>query len=465
MSAVGKPIDRRDGRLKVTGAARFAAEYPVDKVAHAVLVTSTIARGRIRRLDTAEAERAPGVRLVLTHRNAPPMKETAVFDPAASSPGAAASSAKFLQSEEIMWNGQPVAVVVADTVEQARRGAELVRVEYDEQSPRIDLHGGIEHAYAPENVVGEPPEVRIGEADAALAQAEVKVDLQFTTPPENHHPIEPHAIIAQWEGDKLTVYDSTQFIVGMQKMLSEKFSVPMANVRVISPFVGGGFGCKALGWPHIPLCVAAARVARRPVKLSLTRQHVARTVGGRPATDQRVALGASRDGKLGVLIQTGITSTSTTNVFTEQFTFPARHLYTAPNMLLGQKITQLDIVPPTFMRAPGETPGMFALESALDELSYALSLDPVELRLRNITDKDPTTGAPYSIRFSREMYALGAEKFGWAKRNPQPRSMREGRWFVGYGMATAYYPVYQMPSAARVRVNADGSAVGASGAH
>jgi xanthine dehydrogenase YagR molybdenum-binding subunit len=247
--------------------------------------------------------------------------------------------------------------------------------------------------------------------------------------------------------------------------LAEKFSVPEEKVRVLSPIVGGAFGCKGLTWPHVPLCVAAVKVVGRPVKLSLPRQHYYRLIGGRTPTEQRVALGADREGKLTSLIHTGITTTSTSNMFTEQFTFPARHLYATPNLLVSQKLVKLDTVPPTFMRAPGETPGTFALESALDELSYATGIDPIELRLRNIGEKDPTTGVPYSIRHAKEMFAVAAGRFGWEKRNPAPRSMRDGRWLIGQGLASPYYPVYQEGTQASVRVFADGTALGTTAAH
>ncbi len=466
MNAVlGQPMDRRDGKVKVTGSAKFSAEWPLEKMAHAVLVPATIAKGSITKMDTAAAEKAPGVLAVMTHLNAPKMKETKVFDPASEEPGSAATTIDILHTDQIGWEGQPVAVVVAESIEQARHAADLVKVAYKPVPHIVELQAGREKAFAPKSIMGEPPEIHIGGAEDALTRAEVSVDERYTTPRENHNPIEPHATIAHWEAGKLTVYDGSQFIHGVRKMLAEKFSLAKDDVRVLSPFVGGGFGCKGLAWPHVQLCVAAAKAVERPVKLALSRQHYYRTVGGRTETDQRVALGAGRDGKLTALIHTGITTTSTSNLFTEQFTFPARHLYAAPNLLVGQKVVRLDIVPPTFMRAPGEAPGMFALESALDELAHALKTDPIELRLRNIGEKDPTTKAPYSIRHSKEMFQIGAERFGWSKRTPEPRSMKDGRWLVGHGVAGAYYPVYQNPTEAHVRVSADGTAVAMSAAH
>jgi xanthine dehydrogenase YagR molybdenum-binding subunit len=463
-TVTGKPTDRVDGRLKVTGQARYAAEYPAAHIAHAYLVQSTISKGRITDLDTRAAEAAPGVLAVLTHRNAPAMKATEVFDPASHAPKAGGTSVDILRTDRIWWHGQPIAVVVAETFEQAQYAASLVRAGYAEEPARVALRGQEGTAYPPDNVLGEPTVIRRGDAEAALAKAAVKVDHEYTTPRENHNPIEPHATTAVWEGDRLTVYDASQYIFGVRQMLAEKFGIPQENVRVLAPYVGGGFGSKGLAWPHVALAVAAAKAIGRPVKLPLTRAQMYGCVGYRSPTEQRVALGANRDGRLTALIQTGVSQTATSGTFTEMFSFPARHLYASPNVYLGQKLVQLDVVPPTFMRAPGESPGTFALESALDELAHALNMDPVELRSRNEPDKDPTTGLPFSNRNLKEAYALGAEKFGWARRNPRPGSMRDGRFLVGMGVATAIYPYYRFPASARVRVRADGTELVQSGA-
>jgi xanthine dehydrogenase YagR molybdenum-binding subunit len=465
MNAIGQPLDRRDGHAKVTGQATFAAEWPLKNISHAVIVTSTIAVGRIKEMDTSKAEAAPGVIAVLAYPNAPQMKKTKLFDPGGDGPpGSAATDAHILHTDQIFWNGQPVAVVVAETLEQAQYAAELVRVTYDSKPMHSSLAAKMDRAHTPENVMGEEPVLKMGYAEGELERADFKTDHEYTTPPENHNPIEPHATIAHWEGDQLTVYDASQYIFGVRKMLAEKFSIKEENVRVLSPVVGGGFGSKGLAWPHVALAVAAAKVVDRPVKLVLTRQQVYRTVGGRPPTSQRVALSAGRDGKLTALLHTGVSATSTTNKFTEQFTFPARHLYASSSLLLGQKVVRLDIVPPTFMRAPGENPGTFALESGMDELSYELKMDPVQLRVRNDPEKDPTKGTPFSSRHFKAAYKLGAEKFGWAKRKPEPRATRDGQWLIGYGVATAYYPTYQNSAGARVRLKADGTALAQSGA-
>jgi xanthine dehydrogenase YagR molybdenum-binding subunit len=465
VSAVGRPLDRVDARPKVTGAATYAAEYAPRALAHAVMVQSTIAAGRIQALDTRLAEAAPGVITVLTQANAPPMRTTEVFDPGSPAPKAAATSVPIVQTDRVSWNGQPIAVVVAETFEEARHAARLVRVVYERSPATVSLAAGTPSAFVPDSLIGEPPEVRRGDAEAALAAAAIRVDHVYTTPREYHNPIEPHATVAAWDEGRLTVWDSTQYVFGVREMLAEKFSLPLDDVRVLGRFVGGGFGGKGLAWPHVALAVAAAKTVARPVKLVLTREQMYGCTGYRTPTEQRVALGADRRGTLAALIHTGVTTTSTGNMFAEPFTFPARHLYAAPSVFLGQKITRLDVGPPTFMRAPGETPGTFALESAVDELAHALRLDPIELRRRNQPDRDPTSGKPFSSRHLVEAYRVGAERFGWARRRPEPRSMREGRYLVGLGVATAFYPVYRFPASARARIDASGRARIESGTH
>lgn len=466
--AIGQPFSRVDGRLKVTGEATFAAEYKLESVAHAALVYSRVARGRIKNIDASAAERAPGVIRVLTHENAPEMKETPTFGSASEGePGAAASSIMFLNTEEVYYSGQPVAVVVAETHEQAEHAATLVAVEYEEREARLSFQAEKQSAVVPEQILGEPAEVKQGDAEKALAEAPHKVDNTYTTPPHNHNALELHATLAAWseDGEGLTVYDATQYVKGVQEMLAKKFSLKPENVRVVGSFVGGGFGGKGNAWPHVQLAVAAAKAVGRPVKLVLTRAGVHWTVGGRTPTEQRVALAAEDDGRLTALVQTGTTQTTVHNEFAEQFTFPARHLYKAENVWLRQEVVHLDVVPNTFMRAPGETPGTFALESAIDELAHELGLDPIELRARNEPDKDPTKNVPFSMRNITEAYRVGAEKFGWSKRNQVPRSTREGRHLIGHGVATAYYPAYQFPAAARVEIHADGTALAQSAMH
>jgi xanthine dehydrogenase YagR molybdenum-binding subunit len=468
--AIGQPFSRVDGRLKTTGAATFTAEYRIPNVAYAALVFSHIARGRITAIDTRQAENAPGVLTVITHENAPQMQQTPVFGSASddsAAPGAASSSIPYLNTDAVYFYGQPVAVIVGTTLEQAEHAATLVSVSYQEEAAKLSFQAEKANAFEPANVLGENPEYRQGDVEKAYAEACYKVDHVYTTPPFNHNAIELHATLAIWSEDErsLTVYDSTQYVIGIQKMLAKKFSLDEAQVRVIAPFVGGGFGGKGNAWAHVPLAVAAAKVAKRPVKLVLSRAGVHYTVGGRTPSEQRVALAANDKGELTALIHTGITQTTAQNDFPEQFTFPARHLYKAENMWLLQKIMYLDVVPNTFMRAPGESIGTFALESALDELAHQLGMDPVELRARNEPDVDPTTGAPFSMRNVAHAYRVGAEKFGWVQRHPTPGTTRAGRFLVGYGVATAYYPAYQFPAAAKVQVYADGTAVAQSAMH
>ncbi len=454
---IGKPLDRLDGRQKVTGTATFTAEFALENVTHAALAYSTIARGKIKSISTLDAEAVPGVISVITHENAPKMKAPPVFGSGAST-DAAGSNANVLNTDEIFWSGQPVAMVVADTLERAEYAASLIRVEYIELPAKLSFAEGKASVETPKNLLGEDTEVKRGDAERALSEAKFKTDATYTTPGHNHNALELHATTAVWNGDQLTVYEATQFVRGTADSLAKMFSIDKKNIRVIAPFVGGGFGGKCM-WSNVQLCVLAAKVTNRPVKLMVSREGVFRTVGGRTPTEQRVALGCDENGKLTSLIQTGTTTTSFTNDFAEPFTFPARHLYQTETMLLDQRVVRLDTLANTFMRAPGECPGTFALESALDELAYEAGIDPVELRLRNDPEKDPAKGTEFSSRHFKEAYELGAKMFNWQNRAAKPRSVRDGDWLIGSGVATAYYPAYRFPAAARVRLNADGTAV------
>ncbi len=455
---IGKPIDRLDGVPKVTGRALFSAEYPLEHLTYASLAYSTIAKGSIKSIEIDAAQRAPGVIAVITHQNAPKMENPPLSSPSGGT-DTAGSKANVLNTDEIYWNGQPVALVVADTLERAEHACSLIQIEYKQETANTSFAQAKAHAIVPKQVMREDAEISRGDAESALAGSEFKVDHVYETPRYNHNAIELHATTAVWNGDKLTVYDASQHVQGVRDSLAKMFSLKKENVRVLSPFVGGGFGGKGSMWSHVQLCVLAAKVVKRPVKLVLSREGVFRIVGGRTPSEQRVGLAADKTGKLTSLIHTGVTATSTTNDFPEQFSFPARHLYAAKNLLIKQSVTVLDTVPNTFMRAPGESIGTFALESAMDELAYESGIDPVELRLRNDPDKDPVKGTEFSSRHFKEAYQLGAEKFGWQDRALQPRSTREGNWWIGQGVATAFYPAYRLPAAARVRLNADGTAV------
>ena len=461
--ALGTSVPRVDGPRKVRGKARFAAEVPVGHMTYAALLYSTVARGRITALDTAAAEAAPGVAFVMTHRNAPRLKPPAMFlsDPRA----AGASSLPVMQDAEIHWNGEPVAIVLAETQEQADHAKSLITVAYQAEPARLSFAEAATRSRQPPNVMGEPAMMEVGDAEAALAGAAFKVDLTFRTPRHSHAAIEPHAATVWWEGDQLVIHDTTQMLHQERWTLAGIFGIPEESIRILSPFVGGGFGGKGL-WSHQILAVAASKLSGRPVRVALSREGVFRIAGGRTTTEQRVALGAKADGTLAALIHTGIVAMTEHNNCPEQFTFPARHLYAADAILLEQRVAAMDMLANTFMRAPGESIGTFALETALDELAEAMALDPIELRRRLEPEKDPTSGRPFSSRHLLEAYAKGAERFGWSARNPVPRSRREGEWLVGMGVATATYPYYRMPGgAARITLARDGHARVAMASH
>ena len=459
---VGQPLNRVDGRLKVTGGARYAAEFPLENMAHAVLIGSAIANGRIKSFDSSAAEKVPGVLHIMTHENAPKLRPV-VTNPAE---GDAAGRRVPLQSPVVYYSGQYIAVVVAGTLEQAQYAARLVRVTYDEQPPAADMNRERGKAVVPkQKVAGKPADTVRGDIQAGLAAAEVRVEEIYRTPTEHHNPMEPHATIAAWEGDRLTVYDATQYTYGVRHALATTFGIPEENVRVICKFTGGAFGCKGTVWSHVPLAAAAARAARRPVKLVTTRQQMFSNMGHRAETEQHLTLGATRDGRLTAIVHEGISHNSTFDEFVEPFTKPTQMMYACPNFRASQRLVPLNVGTPSYMRAPGETSGMFALESALDELAYKLNMDPVQLRLVNHADTDPDTKLPWSTKLLKESYRIGAERFGWARRKPEPRSMRDGRFLVGMGVATAVYPVNHFPSSARVRIQQDGSAIAESSTH
>lgn len=452
---IGKPYPRVDGQLKVTGQAHYAAEHALDGMTYATLVHSRIAKGRITQLDTQDAEQIPGVLAVMTYRNAPRLKTpdvASILNPLAGS----ATSLPVMQTEAIYWNGQAVAVVIAETPELANYAAGLVRVTYESEPAALSLEAEKEKATWPPHVTMKPAELTVGDADAGLAAASVRVDQTYDTPLENHNAMEPHASIAYWPTEhQLLVYDSSQSIAGVQHALAKMFGLKVDQVRVVTEFVGGAFGGKVAMWSNVPLAAAAAKLTNRPVKLVLTRAGVNYLVGGRSMTEQRVALGATAEGKLIALIHSGY-SMRTQDVWAEQFTIPARHLYASPAIKVAQKVVRLDRVMNSFMRAPGDTPGSFALESALDELAHRLNMDPVALRLLNEPANDPIHGIPFSSRYLREAYALGAETFGWSSERPEPGMQREGDWLIGTGMATSFYPIQPLPVTIKAGIDQDG---------
>jgi xanthine dehydrogenase YagR molybdenum-binding subunit len=450
---VGQGIDRVDARLKVTGQAHYAAEVPVANVAHAVIVTSRIGRGRVEALDVSEAERQPGVIALLTHQNAPHL------------PGADQKTSpidrvlQLLQNDEIVYNAQPIAVVVADSLEHAQAAAARVQATYAETPVQVDLRGAAADMYTPKTAgPREPADSKRGDVERGLAASRRRVDVTYTTPHQHHNPMEPHAVIAVWQGnDKLTVYDTTQGIFGVRKKLAAVFGMPPENVRVISQYVGGGFGCKGSPWSHIPLCAMAARVAGRPVKLVLPRQQMFSLVGHRPRTEQHIVLGADRSGKLLAVRHDVISDTSRFDEFSEPSALQTRMLYACDNVATSHRLVRVDLPTPTFTRAPGESTGTFAIESAMDELAHELGMDPLELRIKNYAQRDPQEDKPWSSKSLVACYERGAERFGWQRRERAPRATRRGRHWFGSGVATATYPARQSPASALARLRSDGT--------
>ncbi|HEY2193888.1 MAG TPA: xanthine dehydrogenase family protein molybdopterin-binding subunit [Actinomycetospora sp.] len=457
--AVGRPVDRVDGAVKTSGRARYTADVSCPDLAHAALVHATIPRGRITGVDAAAALSVEGVLAVITHENAPPMPAPPRENLANPSTTAGGARVAYVTTDQVHWNGQPVAVVVAETPEAAAGAARLVCVEYEALPAATDFLDAVPGATPVKAGLLEVGEERTGDAPAALAAAPVSVDHRYTTPAQNHNAIEPHATTAAWDGDRLTVHDTTQNIDWARRYLAACFGIPVGNVRMIAQYVGGGFGGKSSVWAGTVLAALAARVTGRPVRMALSRESVFRTVGGRTPTRQRVALGVERDGRLTALVHTGVSAVGRVGGRSEQVAAQSRFLYAAPNLLIRHDTTEMDVLPSTFMRAPGEAVGMFALESAVDELAVELGMDPVELRMRNQPERSPVGGKRYSRQNVREVLTRGAERFGWADRDPEPRSMRDGRWLVGWGVAGAFQVPAQLFADVAVQLNADATVV------
>ena len=452
---IGKPVSRVDGVAKVTGKAKYAAEFSAPNLAHGFLVTSAIAKGKIKSIDAGAAEKAPGVIKIFTHANAPKL----AFTDAKDKDGVAPPGNPFraLQTNEILFSQQPIALVVAETYEQARYAARLIKAEYAEEKSLTDLEKNLDKATAAQSEE-RAPKPR-GNPQAAFANAPVKIEAEYTIPIEHHNAMELHGSIAEWNGDKLKIYDKTQWVYNVRNHLASIFGIPEKNVTVVSPFVGGAFGGALRPTPNVMLAAMAARELKRPVKLIYTRRQLFAAHGYRPYTLQKVKLAAEKDGKLTAIIHEAIANTSTYENYTEGPIDFSRSLYACPNLQTGYKIVKTDLNTPLFMRAPGMVSGAFAFESALDELAYKLKIDPLELRLINYAEKDPQNGKPFSSKALRECYKEAAKKIGWENRKPEPRSMRDGRWLVGMGMATGTWGAFQAPSSARVTLKSDGTAL------
>ncbi len=453
---LGAPVPRVDGPAKVTGEARYSADVPVERAAHAVVVGATVSRGRVTAIDVREASAAPGVLAVLTPWNAPRLAGASAVDSKQNE-----RVVQVLQDDQVRYDGQPIAVVVAEALEEAQHAAALLRVTCVEEKPVVSLERELERgaAYTPQQPSGgrPPADSSRGDFEGAFASAPVRVEATYTTPFENHNPMETHATVAVWSGpDRLTLYDATQWVFAVRKRVAQLFGLPQGNVRVISKFVGGAFGCKGTPWSHVFLAAMAAKVTGRAVRLVLERSQMFHWVGYRPRTIQTVSLGARKDGTLVAVRHDCLSQTSRFDEFMEPSIYATRMLYACPNVRTSEKLVRLDVQTPTFMRAPGEATGSFALESAMDELSYALGVDPLALRQKNYAESDDDEKKPYSSKSLRECYRQGAERFGWSRRKPEPRATREGRELVGWGMATATYPARQFATSARASLERDG---------
>jgi xanthine dehydrogenase YagR molybdenum-binding subunit len=456
---IGQPLPRPDGREKVTGRAKYTADYTAPNLLHAVVVTATIPAGRITKIDVDEAMSERGVERVLTHKDMPKL------GPIAGPP--TSQSFMPMQSAQIRYEGQPVAVVLADALEAAEAGARKVVVHYRGAKARLPVPpdwGTLDSVAVDPKKSGFlffEPEFAKADADMELADSANRLETAYVQPTRHHNAMEPSAIIAEWDGEVLTVHDSTQHVYGVRQVLAARLKLPAEKIRVIAQHTGGGFGAKGWVWPHEVLAAAAARLVNRPVKLVLSRANCYSCLGYQPRIAQRMVLGVDAAGRLRALVHDVINTTSISDDFVEFSTEASKSLYATASMHLRHRVERANIAMPTPMRAPVEGPGTWALESAMDELAHALRMDPLDLRLLNYAEQDPASGEPWSSKKLREAYEEGARLFGWRERPREPR--RDGQWIVGQGMASCTMGVFRMPSTAEVRLQADATAVVASG--
>jgi xanthine dehydrogenase YagR molybdenum-binding subunit len=443
-AAVGAAAPRVDARLRVTGQAKYAADNSPDGVVHAVVVDSSVGRGRVTGIDARAAEAQTGVLKVLSHLNAPELPPLEGGFP----PGV---PLRPFQDDRVRFFGQPVAVVVATTLEVAQHAASLVEVSYDAEPPTTDI-GAADPA-------GDPETYARGDADKALATADVKLDLAYRMARNHHNPMEPAGTVARWDGDKLTLWEKTQHVQTAVMTMAGEFGIPPDHVRVISPFVGGGFGSAARTWVHSVITALAAREVKHPVKLVLTRRQLYFGVGYRPAYEYGLRLGSDRRGRLTASAHDVRAETSSYETYSEGVLEPGRMLYSTPNVRQAYRHVPLDVSTPWFMRGPGYSNGAYCVESAMDELAHELGLDPIELRLRNEPTADESTDLPFSTRRLRDCYRVGAREFGWHRRSPKPRSTRDGDWLIGMGMAAGVYDTARSEAQVSFRLDADGSAL------
>ena len=441
---IGQPINRVDGILKVTGAAPYSTDYIFKNIAHAVLFKSTVAAGNISSIDTGEAEKSPGVLAVITHKNAPKLNIKGGIRGGA-----------LLQSDEIKFYGQHIGMVVAETFEQTRHAVQLVKVEYTKSSARVDVEQLQSGTVTPK----ENPDVSHGDAATAFQNAEYKMEAVFSTPIEHHHPMEPHATIAVWEGERLILYNGSQIVNGAQTSAANTLGLKPENVRVVTPFIGGGFGSKGGQWANMVLTAVAAKMVNRPVKLALTRQQMFNSVGLRQKNKQVLRLSATKEGKLTSLSHETTTHTAINSEYVEACGDCSKIMYEVPNSLITYRVAPMNIILPTYTRGPGKSTGSFALESAIDEMAYYLKIDPVEFRIKNEPAKDPSNGKPWSSRSVVQCLQEGAKAIGWDKRNMEPGQNKQGDYSIGYGVACGTYPARQRDTSAIVKLARKGKDV------
>ncbi len=443
--AIGAPLDRIDGPLKVTGAATYAYEYPVERATTGFIVQSPIAKGRILSIDASAARAIHGVIEVITYENAPKLHEVD-------------NDISVLQSDAIAYHGEAVAIVVAETLDIAREAAAKLNVRYEQAAHDVELRFDRPDLYKPDKVNPSfPTDSEDGDPDGAFASATVTLEETYSTPAYHNNPMEPHATIAIWENGGVTLYDSNQGSHNIQPDIAKAFALAPERVRIIAPYVGGGFGSKAFTHPHQILAVMAAKITERPVKLALTRQQMFSLTGYRTPTIQRIRLGADDAGNLVAITHDVVELTSTVDEFAEQTALATRMMYASPNRRTTHRLAKLDLPVPSIMRAPGEAPGMFALESAMDEMAIACGLDPVEFRIRNEPEIDPDTKHPFSSRSLVACLREGAQRFGWERRDPKPRSQRDEGRLVGMGVAASTYPARRRDASANAKIDHAGN--------
>lgn len=445
---IGQPVDRIDGKAKVTGAARYSGDVRADHPAFGVIVTSTTGRGAITKVDIKEAQQAPGVVLVMSHENAPaqaPFKHEGEDRHGRPKPQ--------LAEARIHFHGEPVALVVADTFEQATAAARLVKISYQTEVGLYDLESNRRLAYPPSGMVSGKADSRLGDVDRGLREGAAQIDTTYTTPYQSHNPMEPPASLAQWDGDRLTIHCAAQLVDSAHRSIASTLRIPLENVEVVSEFIGGGFGGKLPIYADAILAALAARQLKRPVKVTLTRRQMFAVTTHRAATIQRVRLAAARDGKLTAIAHEVWSQSARMDEYAETAAASTRAMYAAPNRLTTHRVVALDLPVSDSMRAPGDAVGQLALEQAMDELAYKLDLDPIELRLRNEPDEDPEKHVPFSTRSLVACLQKGAEAFGWQHRPRIPGMVKDGQWLIGLGLSAAIRPNLRRPATARVRMD------------